>query len=205
MQLHTFTVGPFEARCYLLIWEQGDAVVLDPGGGVRDIVSLARGSRVRYVLATHGHIDHVASAAEICLSTRASFCMHKADLTTIRQIPPEVGAAMAIQVWEPPAVGRLLDHGDLLEVGDKGIKVLHTPGHTPGSVCFVVGEHLFTGDTLFAGSVGRTDLPGGDWQTLQTTLRNRILPLPDNMVMHPGHGPDAVLGDEKRTNPFLQF
>jgi glyoxylase-like metal-dependent hydrolase (beta-lactamase superfamily II) len=200
-------VGPFAENTWLLADpEAGEAAVLDPGGEAGRVLALAApgGFRVTQVLATHGHVDHVFGAAELCARTGAPFAMHDGDLPFLAALPAQA-AGLGFGAARAPAVARRLADGDPIRVGGREGRVIHTPGHSPGSVClwFPEDRALFAGDTLFAGSVGRTDLPGGDGEALVRSIRERIFPLGDDVRFFPGHGPPGTLGEERRGNPFV--
>lgn len=195
LRLWAVPVGPLRVNCYLLAAEGApEAAVIDPGDEAEAILARARdeGLQVRAVLLTHAHWDHIGAVAEVAEATGAPVMLHRADQPLL-------------DAWSPRPVqpACFLDQGDEVRVGAVRLQVLHTPGHTPGGLCFLAGRHLFTGDTLFAGAVGRWDFPGGSEAALRRSLRERILVLPDDLSVHPGHGPDTTIGDERRDNPYL--
>jgi hydroxyacylglutathione hydrolase len=200
-------VGPFAENTWLIADEEtGEAAVLDPGGETERVLGMTApdGFRVTQVLATHGHVDHIYGVEEVRARTGAPFAIHAGDLPFVRALPGQA-AGLGFGPTRSPEVARLLEDGDAVRVGGREGKVLHTPGHSPGSVSlwFPADRILFTGDTLFAGSVGRTDLPGGDTATLVRSIRERLFPLGDDVRFHPGHGPSGTLGAERRANPFV--
>lgn len=213
-----FPAGPLQANCYLLAAGDGaDCVIVDPGQEATEALDeQLREHRLNpvAVLLTHGHFDHVFSAGEVCRAHDVPAWIHPAD----RYMLTDPAASMGPQGAElfaalPPLVApgdvRDLGDGDVLELAGLDIGVTHSPGHTGGSVLFGVGADeggrlLLAGDTLFAGAIGRTDLPGGDHSTMLHTLRTRILPLVDDTVVLPGHGPTTTIGRERASNPFLQ-
>ncbi len=206
MQMESVLVGAFGVNC-LLLWEQGDdaAVVVDPGaepGAILDALR-RRGLRVGAYWLTHGHIDHISALPELLAAQPAEVVLHAADatwaFTAVNQYPPY------LRVPRRPDALRPAEDGALLKGCGLTARVLHTPGHTPGCVCYLfqTAGLLVTGDTLFQGSVGRTDLPGGDWPTLRRSL-TRLLRLDDALKVVPGHGPESTLGEERRDNPFLR-
>lgn len=201
-------VGPLGANCYILVHPpSGEACVIDPGDeGARILQELPREVRVRYVIATHAHFDHVGAVAEVRKATGAPFLLHPQDMELLRQAPQAAERWLGFRPTPPPEPDGLLGHGQRLQVGGLFLEVRHTPGHSPGSVSlWVEGEPglVFTGDALFAGSIGRTDLPGGDLDQLLASIRGQLLSLPDAVVVYPGHGPTTTIGHERRTNPFL--
>ncbi|HQR29365.1 MAG TPA: MBL fold metallo-hydrolase [Anaeromyxobacteraceae bacterium] len=197
-------VGPFAENTWLLAdTVSGEAVVVDPGGDADRVLALAGSGRVTGVVATHGHVDHVFGAAEICERTGAPFRIHAADEPFLKALPGQA-AGLGFGAARAPAVAAWLVDGDEVRVGRHVGRVVHTPGHSPGGVCLHFPDDgvLLTGDTLFAGSVGRTDLPGGDVRSLLRSIRDRLFPLGDDVRFFPGHGPSGTLGEERRTNPY---
>ena len=204
----TFPVGPLRCNCTLLAnLETLDAIVVDPGDEIADI--LARLSRhhftLRQIVVTHAHIDHIGGAAQLKRITGAPVLFHQADLPILAMLEMQAGW-LGIPTPEQVALDQSAEDG--LSAGIPGLdaEVIHTPGHTPGSICllFPKQELLLAGDTLFAGSVGRTDLPGGDTKALLRSIHTRLLALPENTLVVPGHGEETTLGQERETNPFLQ-
>ena len=183
-------VGPLMANCYIAGCKKtGEAVVIDPGGDVPKIVSdvVKRGLTVKYILNTHGHWDHTAGNDELKRITKAPLLIHKIDAGGLHKQPDG-----------------FLEEGQEITFGTCTFTVLHTPGHTPGGVCFRSPGVVFTGDTLFAGSIGRTDLPGGSYGDLINGVRQKLFSLEDSVRVYPGHGPPSTIGEEKRYNPFFQ-
>jgi hydroxyacylglutathione hydrolase len=205
MKIHTFTLGPFGTNTYLVEDEAaGEALLIDPtmdSESVYDAV-VARDLRVVLIANTHGHIDHVFADAFFKQKTGAALVIHGDDaplLASLAQQSRMFGLA-------EPAVAqadRLLADGDVLSVGSLSLQVIHTPGHTRGGVCLYGHGVLFAGDTLFAGGIGRTDLPGGDYETLIGSITRRLLVLPDETIVYSGHGGATTIGEEKKGNPFL--
>jgi len=188
--LRKLVVGPYQTNCYILACKDTmEGVVIDPGDEVVRIVKeISRnGIQVRSILITHGHVDHIGGAAELKRITRAPVLIHASDAPALR-FPPD---------------GRL-NEGEQIKVGTYTLSIIHTPGHSPGGVCFIAPGAVFTGDTLFAGSVGRTDFPGGSHENLVAAVRKKIFPLGDDLRIYPGHGPASTIGRERRTNPFFQ-
>lgn len=197
-------VGELEANCYLF-YDDGsrDCLVIDPGGEAERIMALIeeRALLPRAVVLTHGHPDHTGAAATLMARYRIPLWLHAADEEAMRS---EAGRGLAAMfgVGPLPAAGRLLQDGDTLACGTLELKVIHSPGHSPGSVLFHGQGLLFTGDTLFCGDVGRSDLPGGDGDELRRSLA-RIRELPPETIVLPGHGPASVLELELKDNPYL--
>ena len=208
-------VGALQCNCSILGDETSrEAIVVDPGDDIPKILALLAKHRltVRQILITHAHIDHIAGAARLKKLTGAPVLYNQRDVPLVKMMDVQAGwLGMATpEVHAPDDTlddGRVIAIGASPEQGRSGLtgNILHTPGHTQGSVClYVPGERLLlAGDTLFAGSVGRTDLPGGDGPMLVRSIREKLLPLPDETVVLPGHGPKTTIGEERETNPFL--
>jgi hydroxyacylglutathione hydrolase len=203
----TFPVGPLACNCTILGDRQSNtAVVIDPGAEVGEIerVLAAQGWKLEAILITHAHIDHIGGAEALRKATGAPVWMHPRDAPLAATLGMQ---AQWIGVAPPPAPridGELTEAARLM-LGAQALRVLETPGHTPGSICIYVPEEgkLFAGDTLFAGSIGRTDLPGGDTAAILRSLRGVVLALPDATRVVPGHGPETSIGRERLSNPFL--
>ena len=208
MHVETFAVGPLACNCSILAdLALGRAMVIDPGGDFARIRDHLRTLRVTVdaILLTHGHVDHVGAAADLQALSGAPVKLHGADRFVYDLMPLQAAMLGA----SPPAPAELdlsLVDGAILRLGAAEIRVLHTPGHSPGSVGFLLEQdselHLFAGDTLFRGSVGRSDLWGGDEDALLDSIRSRLLTLPDHTVVIPGHGELTTIGEERRSNPF---
>jgi hydroxyacylglutathione hydrolase len=202
MYLEAFSDNPYATNCWLLAREGSDeALVVDPGfAGARVLALLeAASKRPVAVLATHGHYDHVGSAAAVC-GTDLPLYIHKDDEPALTD-PAGWGAGFPQPVARPVEV-RTISDGDLLEVAGLELEVIHTPGHTPGSVCFRAEGLVFSGDLVFRGTVGRSDFPNSDPAAMERSLR-RFLLLPDELAVHPGHLQSTTVGHERATNPFL--
>jgi glyoxylase-like metal-dependent hydrolase (beta-lactamase superfamily II) len=202
-----FPVGPFAANCYLLGCERTMRLaVIDPGGNPGRILAAAdeAGFTIDCILNTHGHLDHVGANGAVKQATAAPILIAAPDAPMLTS-PGRQLAGLLLQGSGGPPADRLLADGDTVNVGDLVLRAILTPGHTPGSACFLVGDDLlFTGDTLFSGSVGRTDLSGGCWEDLIASIREKLLPLGDGVRVLPGHGEATSIGEERRSNPFLR-
>ncbi len=199
-------VGPLQSNCYILSDDrESEAIVIDPGGdGNRILALLKRKSwKVKMVLNTHAHFDHIAANAEVVNATEASLAVPRLDAQMMGHSVMQA-QMYGLSVDPSPKPDILLEDGDTIELGDEMIEVLATPGHSPGGVSFKTSVGIFPGDTLFAGSIGRTDLPGGDFDTLINSIKEKILVLPEDTDVFPGHGPSTTVGREKMHNPFLQ-
>jgi glyoxylase-like metal-dependent hydrolase (beta-lactamase superfamily II) len=206
VEIKTFVVGPLQSNCYLVADEAaGRAAVIDPGMESEEVLAAVRDARytLESVIITHGHFDHVFSSALFKAQTGARMIMHPDDVPLLNDVP-ETARFFGIKAPIPPAPDRLVREGDSIPVGGLSLRVLETPGHTPGSISLHADHAVFVGDALFAGSVGRTDLAGGSLETLLRSIHGKLLRLPDRTVVYAGHGPATSIGAERRDNPFLQ-
>lgn len=205
MILNKITAGPLEVNCYIIGCEAtGAGAVIDPGDEAPAILEHIMQQRidVKLILLTHGHVDHLAHLSRIKKELGAEFLMHQEDVFLLKGL---FAQALMFGLPNPgnPKPDRFVSDGDEIPLGRLKIKVLHTPGHSPGSVTYFVDNKLFVGDLIFAGSIGRTDLPGGDYQKLIRSVESKIFTLPDDTIIYPGHGPETTVGQEKATNPFF--
>jgi len=200
-------VGPFAANCYLVACDETrEALVLDPGGEESRVLRMLHPGdfRVGRIVCTHGHIDHVAGAHGLSASTGAPVQIHASDAPFLQALPRQA-EQFGFDPITPPAVGHFHADGETFALGRHQARILHTPGHTPGScsLFFPADKVLFTGDTLFLGSVGRTDLVGGDFAALERSIRDCLFGLGDDVRFFPGHGPGGLIGAERQDNPFV--
>lgn len=204
MKMLCVPVGELEANCYLLRAENGQGLIVDPGDEPERLLSTVRQLALTpiAVVLTHAHFDHMDGAAKICAALSIPLWVHEADAPALNNPMTSLydwfGRAMPLF----PAAGRCLREGDVLAFGGEQLTVLATPGHTPGSICLLGEGVLFSGDTLFAGGVGRMDFPGGDSAALRRSLC-RLMELPPETAVYPGHGPETTIAGEGRENPFL--
>lgn len=207
MILHTIHVGITQTNCYVVGCEKTrEGAVIDPGGNPKRILKAVEesGLTIRYVLNTHCHFDHMGANAAVVAATGAPLALHPAELPILQA---RGGAAwFGVPVKESPMPDVELEDGQVLEVGTLRFQVLHTPGHSPGGVTFYLEEEgvAFDGDVIFQMGVGRTDLPGGDWDTLVRSIQEVLFALPDDTVLYSGHGPETTVGREKRSNPWVR-
>jgi glyoxylase-like metal-dependent hydrolase (beta-lactamase superfamily II) len=198
MLIETFTVGDLSTNCYIVSSRQtGEAIIIDPGidlsieaDPIFEYITQAS-LKVKLIVNTHGHSDHINGDAVFQEKYNVPLCIHRFDAGSL---------AVLENVNFPQTV--LVDEGSLIQFGNESLKVLHTPGHTPGSICLLGERLVFTGDTLFAGGIGRTDFAGGSDSDMQASLQ-KLVGLPDFFIVYPGHGPTTIMGEEKRVNPFL--
>jgi hydroxyacylglutathione hydrolase len=203
----TLPVGLIQTNCYVVGCEETkEGAVIDPGGHPERILAEVEryGLTIRYVLDTHAHFDHTDANGAIVEATGAPLALHPEDLPLLEAAGGAALFGMNADPSPPPDLE--LGDGDTLEIGTLSFQVLHTPGHTPGHVCFYEPDEgvLFDGDVLFYRGVGRTDLPGGSWQQLLESIQGALFALPDDTVVHSGHGPTTTIGEEKRLNPWLR-
>lgn len=204
MYLKKMELGPFAANCYILGCENTkQAAVIDPGGNPGRIIKILEkdGYDLKYIINTHGHIDHIAGNERLKAATNAQICIHSEDANMLANSENNLSFFAGSPVEQ--AADILLKEGDIITVGNIELEVFHTPGHTPGGICLKTGDLVFTGDTLFAGSIGRTDFPGGSYRQIINSIKEKLLVLDSNTKVLPGHGPDTTLQMERIFNPFL--
>ncbi|NLM72741.1 MAG: MBL fold metallo-hydrolase [Clostridiaceae bacterium] len=204
MDIKVLSNGIFDSNTYI-VYDNGECAVIDCGVNTGDVLNYIEKNslKVRYIILTHGHIDHIFHAAEMKGKTGAELCIHE-DEAALYSDPSLNGTEMfGFESLRNAAPDRLLKHGDKLPLGNTELKIIHTPGHSPGSMCILCENSLFSGDTLFASSVGRTDLVGGSWLKLKDSIENRLYTLPDDIRVYPGHGGATTIGFERENNPYV--
>jgi glyoxylase-like metal-dependent hydrolase (beta-lactamase superfamily II) len=203
-EIHILVVGQLQTNCYILKSDR-EAIIVDPGDESERIIKFIKDIKANptRIIATHTHFDHVLGVDGVRKATKTPFMIHPDDLQMLQTMQSRVRQFMGFEVPPPPKVDGYVKDGDLLSVGDEKIHVLHTPGHSPGSISLSGDGYVLTGDALFNQSIGRTDLPGGDLKTLQHSIRDRLFKLDDDTIVYPGHGPETSIGDEKLANPFV--
>jgi hydroxyacylglutathione hydrolase len=210
MLIEKLAVGPFQCNCSILACQETkEAIIVDPGDEAGRILEkiVQHGLKPKYLVHTHAHLDHVAGTFGVHEQYKGEVCLHREDLFLYENVAMQA-ALFNLPSFQVPEIKNFIEDGDVLKFGKLQMEVLHTPGHTPGSVSFLVSSEkesqLFTGDTLFLGSIGRTDLWGGDYAQILTSIKDKLLPFDDKTPVHPGHGPQTTIGAERRHNPFLQ-
>jgi hydroxyacylglutathione hydrolase len=212
MLIEVRAVPPFQKNGFVVGCERTrEAVLIDPGDEVHQLLSVIEEQQlsIKYILLTHAHIDHVTGVAAAVRACSAPVYLHRLDKPLYDAVPQQA-LMFGLPVPQLPPIDHFFDLQIPLRVGDLEVRVHHTPGHCPGGVCLQIGpagtpgRELFVGDTLFAGSIGRTDLPGGDYQTLMRSITQTLFGLGDECVVFPGHGPSTTIGRERQTNPFLK-
>lgn len=209
MLLKQLEVGNFSVFSYLVAGDSGgDGLVIDPAGDADRILALAGQQKIniKFIVNTHAHVDHVMGNEEMKQKTGAKIIIHEEDAPLLTRIPQSM--LMMFGGRPSPPADQTVKDGDLIRVANLALKVLHTPGHSPGGMCLHSDNAVFTGDTLFVGGVGRTDLPGGSWPLMLQSIKTKILTLPDDTVIYPGHNygyaPTSTIKNERLNNPFLR-
>ena len=205
MIIKKLAVGPIMANCFIVgCKETHEAAVIDPGDEAdRILLALAQAKlTVKQIINTHGHFDHVGANKRMKAATGAPILIHALDAPMLSMLSRSA-AAWGMSAEDSPSPDRTIDEGDVIRFGSLRLQVIHTPGHTPGGVSLIADGGVFVGDTLFAGSVGRTDFPGGDFDTLKSSIQKKLFALGDEVRVFTGHGPETTIGEEKRHNPFV--
>lgn len=205
MIIKDLVVGPLMANCFIFGCKKTrEAVVIDPGGDADKILlSLADSElEVKYIINTHGHFDHVCGNGKMKDATGADILIHPLDAPMLGMLSSNA-AVFGISVENSPPCDQTIEEGETISFGNISLKVIHTPGHTPGGISLYTDGIVFVGDTLFAGSIGRTDFPGGDYDTLISSIKTKLFDMEDDMRVLSGHGPETSIGSEKRFNPFV--
>ena len=205
MIIKDLVVGPLMANCFIFGCNKTkEAVVIDPGGDTdRILLSLADSElKVKYIINTHGHFDHVCGNGKMKDATGADILIHPLDAPMLGMLSSNA-AVFGISVENSPPCDQTIEEGETISFGNISLKVTHTPGHTPGGISLYTDGIVFVGDTLFAGSIGRTDFPGGDFDTLISSIKTKLFDMEDDMRVLSGHGPETSIGKEKRFNPFV--
>ena len=203
--LKIFTVGPMEANCYILYNpDKREGLIIDPGAEGSHLIKFIKQEKIsiNYIVNTHGHPDHIGANRKIKEHTNAPILIHQYDAPMLAKSGSVLSLIFFPLESSSPAADTFIKDGDLIECAGMKLKVLHTPGHTPGGISLLIDDSIFTGDTLFSGSIGRSDLPGGSQEVLLNSIK-KILSLDENLIIYPGHGPATTVGQELHSNPFI--
>jgi len=206
MHVHAMRLGPLSTNCYL-VWDDAlEAVLIDAGGGATQLLEFiaAEQLHLRAIINTHGHYDHIAVNEDILQQTGAEVLIHSDDALHLTDVELNLAGHFAPRFRGKPAT-RLLCDGEIIRIGTLEFEVVHTPGHTPGGICLICDGALFSGDTLFAGNIGRSDLVGGNEEQLLQSLKYRIWPIQEDLHIYPGHGPQTTLAKEKANNRWMHI
>ncbi len=208
MILKTLVVGPIGANCYVIGDEAtNEGAIIDPGDDAQRIIQVVKetGLAIQFIIATHGHFDHNGGMREVKDELDCDFLLHKNDLMFVQR-SKESAMNWGIHIEQVPDPDRYVEEGDILKLGSLELKIIHTPGHSPGGICIYIPTEnsVFSGDTLFNGSVGRTDFDGGSMEELLKSIKEKLYTLPDDTVVYTGHGEETTIGNEKRQNMFVR-
>jgi len=205
LSITRIVLGPFATNCYIVADETQHALIIDPGEPSNLLVETVnrQGLLVVGVVNTHGHGDHIAGNALLKSKFGCPLMVHRLDASMLTDAHANLSAFIGPDCIESPPADRLLEEGDSVQVGAETFRIIHTPGHSPGGICLLNNGVIFSGDTLFAGSIGRTDFPGSSYEQLIHSIESRLLCLPDDTVVYPGHGPETTIGEERQNNPWL--
>ena len=202
MILERLELGMYGTNCYIVGDESTkEGLIIDPGSDANQILNQVKelGLDIKLIVLTHTHMDHTGALAEVKAATGAEVAVHTDDAATLQSRSPFQSSPQAL-----PSPDRLLKGGDSIEMGKLRLLVLHTPGHSPGGICLLGEGVVFSGDTLFNSSIGRTDFPGGSHPQILNSIHTKLMVLPDTTIVYPGHGPESTIGDERKQNPFLR-
>ena len=208
MIIKMLVVGPFASNCYIVgSSSTREGMIIDPGAEAETILRTVQqtGLSISLIVVTHAHVDHIDALPAVKEKTNAQVAIHEAETGLFSTAPVRMLTSLGLTPFkQPPRPDRLLKDGDRIDVADLHFEVLHTPGHSPGGICLLGHGVVFSGDTLFNYGIGRTDFPGGSHERLMKSIREKLMVLPDETIVYPGHGPPTTIGDERRGNPFLQ-
>jgi len=198
-------VGPLMANCFIFGCQKTkEAVVIDPGGDADRIMIILDDLelQIKYIINTHGHFDHVSGNGQLKEATGVDILIHPLDASMLSRLSSNA-AIFGVRVDNSPPCDRTIEEGETISFGELTLEVIHTPGHTPGGISLFTDDIVFVGDTLFSGSIGRTDFPGGDFDTLISSIQNKLFKMNDDVRVFSGHGPETTIGRERRYNPFV--
>ena len=209
LEIRDLSVGILQTNAYVVFdRDSGEGILVDPGDEAERIIDLVKrcGVRVRGIYLTHAHFDHLLAVRDLRSDLGCGFYLHRGDELILKLAPKYAREFIGRVIPPPPDPDGWIEDGQIIRIGESSCKIIHTPGHTPGSVCYLLEEErvVLTGDTLFAGSIGRADLPGGDLRQLRSSILDKLLKLPDDYAIYPGHGPSSTIGVERRMNPFVR-
>jgi len=206
LQVEPLIVGPLMSNCYI-VWDEKvkQGAIIDPGDDADNILKVVKelGVEIKYILATHGHFDHVGGVASLRQNLNAEFLAHEKDFFFIED-GKNAANRWNVDIEQPPKPDRFIEDGEKIKVGGFELEVLHTPGHSPGGISFLNDRMVFCGDTLFQGNIGRTDFRQGSFKELANSIKTKLYTLPDDTICYTGHGPVTTIGDEKKYNAFVR-